>query len=66
MNFSNHSRIKIYLPESSKDILGPFVGKIKAESGGEVYYGLANAGHNEIKIEVKNTLEKDWDKHYGN
>lgn len=66
MNFSNHSRIKIYLPESSKDILGPFVGKIKAESGGEVHYGPVTTGHNEIKIEVKNTLEKDWDKHYGN
>ena len=69
MNFSNHSRIKIYLPESSKNIIGRFVVKLKTESGGEVYYepySAYHAGRNEVKIEVKNSLEKDWDKHYGN
>jgi len=66
MNFSNHSRIRIHLPESSKQIFGHIVGRLKIESGGEVYYGSPSIGINEIHITENISLEKDWDRNYAN
>lgn len=68
LSFSNHSRIKIHLPESSKEIYGAIVGKLKTESGGEVYYGRPVIGKNEIYIQIENTnaFKKHWDKQYAN
>jgi hypothetical protein len=67
LSFSNHSRIRIYLPESSKNIFGHIVGRLKTESGGEVYYGSPEI-REEIKVVVDNKkeFERHWDKNYAN
>lgn len=68
LSFSNHSRIRIHLPESSKEIYGPIVGRLKTESGGEVHYGSPSISANEVHIQIENTnkLETYWDKKYAN
>jgi len=68
LSFSNHSRIRIHLPESSKTIFAPIVGRLKIESGGEVHYTPAHAADKEIHVRIKTKMEfeKNWDKNHAN
>jgi hypothetical protein len=66
LNFSNHSRLKIYLPIQQLTQSSDEITRLKIESGGAIYYGQASLSENEvlINIDANSNLQKNWDKLY--
>lgn len=66
LNFSNHSRLKIYLPIQQLAQSNDEITRLKIESGGELYYGQVSLYENEVlvNIDANSNLQKNWDKLY--
>jgi hypothetical protein len=66
LNFSNHSRLKVYLPIQQLTQSSDEITRLKIESGGELYYGQVSLHENEVLINIdsNSNLQKNWDKLY--